>query len=101
MVETDSLHSGGKRGIPVIGYRGRYDGPPIAETPARAGTAKDTRRWCKGVEGREHDAVWQFWFDVPKICGNLDYQHLKCTNCGRVMRIRTVPSDRPSHQGER
>lgn len=32
-------------------FRATADGP---ESPRKSGNRKNTRRWCKGVEGREH-----------------------------------------------
>jgi hypothetical protein len=67
----------------------------------RSISERDTRRWCRGKVGVEHDAVWQFlrdgfeWDRRDNV--SVDWQVHRCVNCGRQLDFRTVPSDQPSH----
>jgi hypothetical protein len=79
--------SGGPRSNPL----------PLPPEEARSGSVKDTKRWCRGIVGREHSLVWQFWFECGWKKNPVDYQRLRCTTCGRDCGVRTVPSHRPSH----
>lgn len=78
---------------------------PIPEE-ARPHNASDKRRWCKGKVGVEHEAVWQFWFECYRYPTptstrhGWDWQRRKCLECGRVIGIRQVRSDQPSHATE-
>ena len=66
----------------------------------KRGSKKDTRRWCGGRFGVDHATVWQFWFEKWDRNGQpcCDYQREVCVKCGRNLGIRTVPSNRPSHE---
>ena len=61
------------------------------------GQRRDTRRWCRGKVGVEHDAVWQILFWCDWKVEPTDWQVNKCLSCGRHLGLRTVPSNRPSH----
>lgn len=61
----------------------------------RSASSKDTRRWCLGVDGREHDLVWQFWFDTWRFSTPRDYQRRVCLSCGKMFGTRVIRSDRP------
>lgn len=82
------IQSGGFKGVKVDAS--------IPDAPSQQVGSKNCHRWCKGKAGTEHNAVWQFWFS-GHIFERFDYQRLKCLNCGRVLKIRVVPSDKPSH----
>lgn len=44
---------------------------------------KDTKKWCRGVVGREHKTECR-----DKRCGiSLIYKALVCTECGKVMEV--------------
>ena len=87
-----NVQTGGDKGI-----RATMPLPP--DTPKALGE-RDTRRWCRGKVGVEHDAVWQFWLECFWKAVPSDWQIRRCLNCGRHLGMRTVPSNRPSHDGE-
>ena len=72
----------------------------IAEAPKRPRRRKETRRWCKGITGREHTAEVVFEPMFPgRSCGKAmgwlgardgwGCHHRECCSaCGRVLRDR-------------
>jgi hypothetical protein len=52
---------------------------PQPEEPKRS-NHKDTKKWCKGVKGREHDYKWGLSNKFP---ANWDWYDLACTKCGK------------------
>lgn len=57
-------------------YReGRFKGKQCSPVTRRRGNSRDTKRWCKGVEGREHQKQW-----IPSHKLR-DWYDLKCTAC--------------------
>lgn len=88
MTETN-IQSGGKKAPLEL--------PPIIEPSHRAGNSKDTRRWCKGRVGVEHELVWQHLFggELGSHMGRMEYQTKKCLNCGRNAKLRVIRADRP------
>jgi hypothetical protein len=83
--DTSSWASSG-----IIKRDANHGGP--VKTPAKAHKRKNTKRFCKGKVGREHDydfvKVWGFGFfwhggwdtDGENYC----YADYACRNCGRV-----------------
>ena len=63
----------------------------VCTPPARYKTnKKDTRRWCKGVVGREHVKEWKSFADIPHADRIVNGEHvfndwfeLVCTVCGK------------------
>lgn len=63
-----------------------YRHSPLEDTVVSKKSKKDTKRWCKGIEGREHE--WEmtipkndarfkrlFWrLNICKNCGKQDYR---------------------------
>jgi hypothetical protein len=64
----------------------------------RPSSTKDTRRWCKGVVGRDHVTVWTYWFGGEGHMGNRQWEQKVCTVCHRRLKIREGCSDRPVKQ---
>lgn len=56
--------------------------PPIPETPRPHAGKKDTRRWCKGKVGVEHQKEWKPDNKYPfkEASPRMDY---RCTSCGK------------------
>src|ERR1035437_347157 len=54
------------------------DRPQPEET--KRSNHKDTKKWCKGVKGREHNYVWVL---DPRRCwnGSNDWYKHECTQC--------------------
>lgn len=56
-----------------------------------SGSKKNTKRWCRGVVGREHDAEWQSYVE-RKHCQGLFFEALKhwsvlvCKSCGKEIK---------------
>lgn len=64
-----------------------------AEREARGGgipkhqSSKDTKRWCKGRVGREHDFQWGAPLGTMRSLGRLDgmaYSERRCVHCRRA-----------------
>jgi hypothetical protein len=55
--------------------------------PARSKRKKDTKRWCKGVEGREHTPVCQDGMTARGRNYLADWRYLICTTCGKELDI--------------
>jgi len=55
---------------------------PADEKGRRKPAKKDTKRWCKGVEGREHKPSWQ-----PRNAAwaASQWRDFKCDACGKVL----------------
>ena len=73
----------------------------MPETEAHHKPKKDTRKWCKGVPGREH--LWEVVEYAPGL--NLPWIKDRCITCGRLAKLRLrsplgdstpVYTDRPS-----
>ena len=59
-----------------------------AGTGAAPGRKKDTRRWCKGIVGREHVPVKKFWSyrgveDSPPPGAQYVWPIIVCSVCGK------------------
>ncbi len=91
-----NTQSGGYKGLPIRDWdhNVRYSGPAIDERAVYPGV-KNTRRWCHGRVGVEHEPVWQFWFGGIGGNGAYEYQQKKCVNCGRYLGSRKIRSDIP------
>lgn len=62
---------------------------PVEESVKKRISKKDTRKWCKGIEGREHkwemrrpknETIWRVPFrrlNVCKNCGKQDYRSVE------------------------
>jgi hypothetical protein len=64
----------------------RQDKPPDAHRPVAG--KKDTRRWCKGVAGREHKPVCMPWrkFGTARVGSITDHWRLlACSVCGKEL----------------
>jgi hypothetical protein len=46
---------------------------------------KDTRTWCKGVEGREHKHAVSTYAEAKGAHWGADWLVLYCTECGREL----------------
>lgn len=55
--------SGGRKGLPLIGWGHKETPAPPSDDTIRGSNSKDTRRWCRGKLGVQHELVWQHWFD--------------------------------------
>lgn len=56
-----------------------------------AGNKKDTKRWCRGVVGREHDAEWVSYSELNHSMGWFmrvfsGWKILRCKKCGKQLR---------------
>jgi hypothetical protein len=55
---------------------------------------KDTKRWCKGKEGREHVTEWKpnrhYGFRTMGPNNKFLYEVLVCVNCQREMETRAI-----------
>jgi len=52
---------------------------PIPEEPKRS-NHKDTKKWCKGVKGRQHDYKWQLSNKFPTSC---EWYEDVCQKCSK------------------
>ena len=61
---------------------------------ARRGNSKDTRKWCKGRVGIEHDPRWVDFHEAKT--GRTDFRskwELQiCANCGKHLKLRQRPT---------
>lgn len=72
--------------MPKKAHRGReYD--RADEQRPRRGNHKDTRRWCKGVPGREHVTEVRHYHNNPRLNFFVDY----CLVCHKSMHLREGP----------
>lgn len=57
--------------------------PPLEEVERTSPSKrKDTKKWCKGKVGREHNYEWG-----DDNYGSLHYRTLRCLNCGKIKDI--------------
>ena len=67
----------------------RYQG---AELPKPTSRRKQTRRWCRGKVGVEHQTARAFWFEHDCLPGREGtYYKYICQVCGRMVRVEFVP----------
>jgi hypothetical protein len=68
--------------------RASHDGPEVPRPPR---AAKDTRRWCRGIPGREHRLVRSVWYYTTRLLVQPDGTftrsrqpawHYRCEGCG-------------------
>jgi hypothetical protein len=86
-----------------------WDGPKIIrdipETP-RSRPRKDTKRWCRGIVGREHRKRWVSTLELSGFLRTPQqkaqfaeenrrwhWQQEVCEICGRQFRLRNPPGD--------
>lgn len=81
-------------GIERRDFRHTANGPEVTGKPRKH---KDTKRWCKGIQGREHVLVTVMGKNdyFNRGCGDFGYMFLgstwvchhevKCENCGKVL----------------
>ena len=85
-----------------LGWERRKDDPKAPWNRGRVPKAKkDTKRWCKGKEGREHvpeTVESHIWAGMNKVCGPRPYtggwwggkwfcRHaIRCSECGKVLK---------------
>lgn len=90
-------------------------GEPITGVPKKR---KDTKRWCRGREGREHvlEVRWSNWAQWARSLGRTCYQEAEgthwragkwtcyhevgCARCGKVLRSTASMYDCPRWQHE-
>lgn len=73
----------------TMGLWKKYQHPNVYETPKRVKRSKNTKRWCKGKVGREHDYKlkqtedWQM-MPICSKCKKQDYSGVlyKCNKTG-------------------
>jgi len=73
------------------------------EIPRPLSKRKNTKRWCKGKPGREHDPkvelnrrIFGYALDNNRECGGKSplgtkvfcYHHVVCTKCGKELKYR-------------
>ena len=102
------------RGWDPVRGRAAVKAAVIAESPKRAPGRKDTRAWCKGKAGREHQPEIVFcapvfrratvtcewaprWFDGPVEWHCYHEEH--CRSCGKVLRSSVGNSQCPVYPG--
>lgn len=61
---------------------------PVPEEPKKGRNHKDTKKWCKGVKGREHEYEWKLTNKFPPDWGWYD---LACKKCGKHKDYCTKP----------
>lgn len=89
---------GGKYDKKVTGEEKRkYIDPPDESkslSVAKKSKKKDTKRWCKGKEGREHVTRWEPNHNYSGIDRrpNAEFKHeeLVCVDCRKVLDLRTI-----------
>jgi hypothetical protein len=64
-------------GIQRRDFRSTKNGPEIPKGSKRK---KNTKKWCKGIEGREHKVI--HWVEKNRWGSYVD----KCENCGKEMK---------------
>lgn len=66
--------------------------PPQAPAPdvPKHRSSKNTKRWCKGVQGREHELAWEIW-KGNRMCGiSSDWQPAMvrvCVKCRKELQM--------------
>jgi len=51
---------------------------------------KDTKRWCRGKEGKEHQPITSRWFNLP--CDRYCWHRMICSVCGKRLWGMPVPA---------
>lgn len=81
-------------GVKRRDFRHAHDEPEI---PAHSGKRKDTKKWCKGKEGKEHVAIRKarYFYDPRLKVRRISHSTVICENCGKKLRrfsgeIKTV-----------
>lgn len=64
-----------------IEYKDQKHDHGTEEVPRHRGKKKDTKRWCKGKVGREHD--WDVTEPVKLRWTNMTVTKMCCKNCGK------------------
>lgn len=77
--DKESWHASG-----VIARDKRATKSPQDERPVGRARKKDTRRWCKGKEGREHAIVWVRYNTVHRSTLPANWLIQRCRVCHRV-----------------
>lgn len=81
-----------REGIPPVSARRRIDQDPER---TRGKSKKDTKRWCRGKEGKEHTLAIEMnpmWMSLGRTCQQAErwfngcYHEELCTTCGKVTR---------------
>jgi hypothetical protein len=61
--------------------------PPVPETPRRPAGRKDTKRWCGGKVGREHEPVWvKSNMEIRPRPDNEAWWDERCARCAKKFR---------------
>ena len=88
---SDDASSWKAGGVQHRDFRHTHNGP---EVPTRKGGRKNTRRWCKGIVGREHTIEvgiaaprWNLFRSGAPI-----WIVDKCTTCGKEFNWRRNPN---------
>ena len=59
----------------------------LPEIRPPGGSRKNTRKWCKGVKGREHKSVCRSYAEIQNSVErgewSREWRVLVCTNCGK------------------
>lgn len=75
--------------------------PSVPETP-HPSSKKDTKRWCKGVVGREHQGEWvnlgvlRSSKTPQDYASDLGFEWLVCQVCGRHIKLRESRDSSPT-----
>lgn len=72
----------------------------VSDAPTPSGKKKDTRSWCKGKVGREHQSKCVSFKEI-KGWGQDKYRLLICTECGKDLEIYYGRGDKPSWVNEK
>ncbi len=89
-----NLQSGGRKGMPTIGCDFKPT-PLVSDGDPKHGSRKDTKRWCGGRKGIEHDPVWQYGHGAWGRDQPMEWQYKRCLICGRYLGLRQIRSDIP------
>lgn len=63
-----------------IEYKDQKHDHGTEEIPRHRGKKKNTKRWCKGKVGREHD--WRPFGNTIRFMGQV-IRRQECSNCGK------------------
>ena len=72
--------------------------PDQPET-VRARSRKNTKKWCKGVEGRLHSMtvkMWRFQQGVVFMGEPWRYACEECQVCGKILKVRDLKPGEPA-----
>lgn len=58
----------------------------VAQVPKHR-SSKDTKRWCRGVPGREHQWRWQEYLPSYPHRANIVWSESRCKNCRKRAQI--------------